>query len=317
MEYYFAPLEGVSGAEYRRAHHRWFPGVDKYYMPFISPTQDHIFTPRELRNVAPEANAGVPAVPQLLTKNAADFLWAAAGLKDMGYDEVNLNLGCPSGTVVTKGKGAGMLADPEHLERFLDEIFEKAEIAISLKTRLGMTDPEGFGRLLETFDRYPAKLLIVHPRVREDYYRHPVRTEYFEQAASHYSGRLCYNGGLFTPKDIAVVQERWPDVDCLMMGQGLLADPALVMRAKGLGALERDALRGFHDELYYGYLEAFKSGRNTVFHMKELWSYLCRIFDGGEKLFKQIKKAQDSSAYEAAVEQIFRTLPLRQEANWE
>lgn len=123
MQYYFAPLEGVTGSEFRRAHHRWFPGVDAYYMPFLSPTQDHVFTQRELRNVLPEHNQGFRAVPQLLTKNADDFLWCAGELAAMGYDEVNLNLGCPSGTVVAKGKGAGLLGAPEALDRMLDRIF--------------------------------------------------------------------------------------------------------------------------------------------------------------------------------------------------
>ena len=316
MEYYFAPLEGVGGAEYRRAHRRHFPGVDKYYMPFVSPTQEHRFTPRELRNISPEANEGVPAVPQLLTKNPVDFLWAAGELKAMGYDEVNLNLGCPSGTVVTKGKGAGMLADPGNLDRFLDEIFSKVDVPISLKTRLGLTDPEEFGPLLEVFSKYPAALLIIHPRVREDYYKHPIRMEYFQQAAQSYPGKLCYNGGLNTPGQIAAFSEAFPAVDQIMMGQGILADPALCAKAKSLPAPGADALRAFHDQLYHGYLAAFRSGRNTVFHMKELWSYLSRSFEGGEKLFKQIKKAQDTAAYEAAVDQIFRTLPLRQEAAW-
>ena len=123
MELYFAPMEGVTGPQFRRAHHIYFSGVDKYYLPFISPTQDHVFTPRELRNVGPQANEGIPAVPQLLTKNAGDFLWAAGELQKMGYEEVNLNLGCPSGTVVAKGKGAGMLADLEALDRFFQEVF--------------------------------------------------------------------------------------------------------------------------------------------------------------------------------------------------
>ena len=117
MEYYFAPMEGITGAEYRAVHHRHFPGVDRYYMPFITPTQDRVFTPRELRNISPERNAGYRAVPQLLTKNAGDFNWAAGELFAMGYDEVNLNLGCPSGTVVAKGKGSGLLGAPEALDR--------------------------------------------------------------------------------------------------------------------------------------------------------------------------------------------------------
>ena len=145
MEYYFAPMEGITGGEFRRVHHRHFFGVDKYYMPFISPTREHLFTQRERRNMDPEVNRGIPAVPQLLTKSAEDFLWAANALGEMGYEEVNLNLGCPSGTVVAKGKGAGMLAHPEELDRFLDQVFGGVRVKVSVKTRLGLESPEEFG----------------------------------------------------------------------------------------------------------------------------------------------------------------------------
>ena len=316
MEYYFAPMEGVTGARFRQAHHRHFSGVDRYYMPFISPTQDHILTPRELRNVSPEANEGVPAVPQLLTKNARDFLWAAGELAAMGYQEVNLNLGCPSGTVVAKGKGAGMLADPQGLDHFLEEIFSGTRIRVSIKTRLGLESPGEFSGLLEIFDKYPVALLIIHPRVRADYYRHPVRREEFRWAWERAKCPLCYNGGLVSAEDCARTGEEFPGMRGLMIGQGLLADPALARRARGGPGAGREELRAFHDQLYQGYLRDFASGRNTVFHMKELWSYLSRMFSGGEKLFKQIKKAQDTAAYEGAVDQIFRTLPLREEADW-
>ena len=316
MEYYFAPMEGVTGAIYRAAHHRWFPGVDKYYMPFLTPTQDHVFTPRELRNVLPEHNRGFTAVPQLLTKNAEDFCWAARELYAMGYEEIDLNLGCPSGTVTAKGKGAGMLADPEGLDRFLEEIFSRAEGNISLKTRLGMESQEEFPRLLEIFGQYPVSLLIIHPRVRRDFYREPVRMEAFEEALERYPGPVCYNGGLVTAEGCARFRARFPQVDRVMIGQGLLADPALVRKAKGGPGADRESLRGFHDQLYHAYLEAFGSQRNTVFHMKELWSYLSRLFEGAERPLKQIRKAADSAAYESAVDQIFRNCPLRRSADW-
>lgn len=316
MEYYFAPMEGVTGGLYRRAHSRHFPGIDCYYMPFITPTQDHVFTPRELRNVAPEHNRGFRAVPQILTKNPEDFNWAARELFAMGYDEVNLNLGCPSGTVTAKGKGAGMLADPEHLDYFLDGIYSQTNGNISLKTRLGMDDPEEFPRLLEIFSKFPVSLLIIHPRVRQDFYKHPVRMEAFEQALEQYSGTICFNGGLVTAEDCVKFQKKYPQVDHIMIGQGLLANPALVSQAKGLGAPEQNTLRAFHDELYHSYLEAFGSQRNTVFHMKEFWNYLSRLFEGAEKPLKHIRKAADSRSYEDAVEQIFRGCELRKDALW-
>ena len=109
MRYYAAPMEGVTSYLYRKAHSRYFKKADKYFMPFLSPSHDHIFTKKDLREIAPEHNEGLNAVPQLLTRRAEDFLWAAGELKKMGYREVNLNLGCPSGTVTAKGKGAGFL----------------------------------------------------------------------------------------------------------------------------------------------------------------------------------------------------------------
>ena len=317
MELYFAPMEGITGARYRQAHRACFGGADRYYLPFLSPTRDHLFTPRELRQVAPEANVGLNAVPQLLTREPADFLWAARALGEMGYGEVNLNLGCPSGTVVAKGKGAGLLADPPALERLLEGIFsgDLGGVRVSVKTRMGMADPEEFGPLLELLGRFPISLLIVHPRVREDYYRHPLRRAEFLALLPRLGLPWCWNGGV-TDRESYDQAASLPGVRGVMVGQGLLADPALARKLRGGPPAGRDELRQFHDLLYRGYLADFGSQRNTVFHMKEVWRYLSRLLDGGEKLFKQIKKAQDAPAYEGAVGRIFGELPLRDWADW-
>ncbi len=319
MDIFFAPMEGVTGPQFRRAHHNHFSGVDKYYLPFISPTQDHRFTPREIRNVGLEANQGMEVVPQLLTKNAQDFIWCARGLGDMGHREVNLNLGCPSATVVTKGKGAGMLRDPDGLERFLEEIFsaDLGALEISIKTRLGLESPEEFPRLAEIFSRFPISLLILHPRVRADFYKVPVRGEEFVKALPYLKCPVCYNGGIVTAAGCARLAAELPQIHSVMIGQGLAVNPALARQAKGGPPLGREELRTFHDQLYRTYLQDFSGERSTVFHMKELWGYFSRMFDGGEKLFKEIKKAQNARSYESAAARVFDTLPLRQEADWE
>lgn len=310
MEYFFAPMEGVTGALFRRTHHKFFPETDTYYLPFLTPTRDRVFTPRDLRETDPEQNQGFRAVPQLLTRDAGDFCWAANALFDMGYDEVNLNLGCPSGTVVSKGKGAGLLCDLPALEELLDGIFSHSHGPISIKTRLGMKDPNEFSALLELFSRYPIALLIVHPRVRQDFYREPVRRLEFVSIHQDYPGALCYNGGLLTVSDCSSLCHDFPTVHSLMLGRGLLRNPALVRQLKGGPPPNVKELQAFHDELYHSYLDAFRSERNTIFHMKELWSYLGSLFQDSDKLLKQIRKAQDAPHYEGAVNQIFRTLPL-------
>ena len=210
-----------------------------------------------------------------------------------------------------------MLAHPEELDRFLDQVFGGVRVKVSVKTRLGLESPEEFGPLLEIFEKYPLHLLIIHPRVRKDFYSEPVRIEAFSRALEMYSGPVCYNGGLVTAEGCCRFQERFPQVDRVMIGQGLLADPALAAKAKGEPPPDRKVLRAFHDELYQTYLEAFGSQRNTVFHMKELWSYLCRLFEGGDRLFKDIRKAQNSRDYEGAVARVFGELPMRKDALWE
>lgn len=162
----FAPLEGITGWIFRQVHHAMFPGLSRYYTPFFAPTADSPLTGRGLRDMHPDHNRGVPVVPQLLTNRAEDFIASARLLQDLGYKEVNLNLGCPSGTVVAKKKGAGFLSQPQALARFLDQIFQTLDVNISIKTRIGVENLEEWPPLLDLFQRYPICELIIHPRLR-------------------------------------------------------------------------------------------------------------------------------------------------------
>ena len=189
MRYYFAPMEGITDSVYRLLHHRFFPGVDSYYMPFLSPTVHRELTAREQRELPLADSVPFRAVPQLLTKVAEDFIWAAGQCRDRGYDAVNLNLGCPSGTVTAKGKGSGMLRQPDALDAFLDAVFSKTPVDISIKTRIGYEVAEEFPLLLEIFNQYPIKELTVHPRVRSAFYKGKPDMAAFHDAAE--KSRAC------------------------------------------------------------------------------------------------------------------------------
>jgi len=314
----FAPLEGITGAAFRRLHHKYFSGVDRYYTPFLSPTKEHLFTPREQREFFPEQNDGVWVVPQILTKVPEDFLWAAGELCAMGYGEVNLNVGCPSGTVTAKGKGAGMLADLDGLKRFLDTVYEAAPCPVSIKTRLGMEDPEEFGPILEVYNQYPISELIIHPRVRKDFYRHPVRMTAFEQAMTNSKNPVSYNGSIVTPEDHAACAVKYPGIKAIMVGQGLVSDPFLAGRIREETNSGRGVLRSFHDELFETYASQFGSRINAAKRMKDLWFYLIRLFAESERYGKKILKAKTVEEYELAVAAVFRELPLleRSKGGW-
>ncbi len=314
MRYYFAPLEGLTDSVYRRLHHKYFPGITRYYTPFFSPTVHRSLTPREQRELPPAEALGYTAVPQLLTKVPADFLWMAGVCRELGYREVNLNLGCPSGTVTAKGKGAGMLKDTDALDRFLYEVFENAPLDISVKTRLGFDSPEAFPALLEIFNRYPIKELTLHPRTRQDFYSGKVDMDAFDYAVKHSRAPVCYNGNLTHRQQIDAIAAAYPSVPAVMLGRGLIADPGMLSpNPRDVSLLEQ-----FHDALLEEYLEVFGGSRNAMFRLKENWRYLLSLFAGSEKLGKQLRKTTDIQEYRTITKQIFHTLPMRDRVlpNW-
>lgn len=310
MRYYFAPMEGITGVLYRTVHHRCFPGVDKYFIPFLSPSKDHVFTKKDLRELDPARNQGLTTVPQLLTCRAVDFIWAAGELAQMGYREVNLNLGCPSGTVTAKGKGSGFLRSPKELDHFLEEVFSHVEVAVSIKTRVGFQSPEEFEGLWAVFRKYPIAELTIHPRVRTDFYKGSVRLDTFAQAAASPFCPLCYNGDLVSATDCWNIGERFPTVGAVMIGRGLVGDPALITKVRGGSGADKETLRNFHNALYDGYTQDFGSRRNAMLRMKEVWFYLIHLFSDSEKYAKRLKKAADTAAFESCVSDIFQELEL-------
>ena len=312
-----APLQGITTYIYRRAHAEIFGGVDRYFMPFLSPAAEHIITDREMRDITPENNRGIVAVPQVMTRKAEDFLWAAGELAVMGYREINLNLGCPSGTVTAKGKGAGFLADPAGLDAFFEEVFRAGMpdgTSLTVKTRLGMKEEGEFPVLLEIYNRYPIAELTIHPRIREDFYKRPVRRDAFAAALENCRLPVCYNGDIVTAEDAVVIRERFPAVDALMLGRGLIADPALARKIRGGEAAGRQELEKFTCRLYREYQEAYGGRGQAAQRMKELWFYMIRLFDGGEKYAKKMRRVSRPEEYELLEAGIYRDLPLRKDA---
>ena len=306
MHYYFAPMEGLTDSIYRSAHHTYFGGVDRYYMPFLSPTVHRSLTNREERELPYAQSVPFTAVPQLLTKVAEDFLWAATVCADRGYSEVNLNTGCPSGTVVSKGKGSGMLRDTDELCRFLDEVFAKSVLPVSIKTRLGLESPGEFPAVLEIYNRYPIKELTIHPRVRKQFYDGNVDMEMFRYAAQNSRNRLCYNGDITSLAQIDALQAEFPQLGAVMIGRSLIADPGMLC-----GGTDKAALEAFMDELLARYTEAFGGSRNAMFRLKENWGMIHHRFDGCDKLWKRLRKTTDLQEYRSITAEIFHTLDLK------
>ncbi len=316
MQLYMAPMEGLTGYVYRNAYQKYYGGIDKYFTPFIAIRRLNL---SEINYILPVHYHNMQVVPQIYTNQADVFLGFAGELREYGYGTVNLNLGCPSGTVVAKKRGAGFLALPEELDRFLEEIFAACPLKISIKTRIGVESPAEWEHLLSIYEKYPMEELIVHPRIQKDYYNNTPNLAALKKAVEDSRQSLCYNGDIRTVADYQKITKQFPTVGKVMLGRGILGNPGLVGEIRAVlpgedaaasARLNKETLLAFHDDILHGYQSAMSGDRNTLFKMKELWFYLAGIFTGPEKYIKKIKKAQRIAEYETVVAALFREQEL-------
>ena len=310
--FYLAPMQEVTGYVYRNVYHAMFGDMDKYFTPFLAPTKKKILKTRDRKEIAPEHNHGMNVVPQILTNNAEQFLDTCNKLVDLGYREVNINLGCPAATVVSKKKGSGFLEDPDKLDRFFSEIFEQMSnypedrrFRISVKTRIGMEFSEEFEDIMKVYNRYPFSEIIIHPRLQKDYYNNHPNLEVFAEALEQCVHPVCYNGDIFTKEDYDVFCKRFPMVDRIMLGRGMVANPGLLREIKTGQTITTEELKQYHDRLYAGYREAMDCEKDALFKMKEVWFYLGKMFPESEKILNKVRKANKPEEYQEAVSRMF------------
>jgi len=310
MKLYFAPMEGFTDAVYRRVHARLFGCADKYFMPFISPSESLSFTRREMFDLSPAQNAGVPAVPQVLARSAKYFLGAARMLRDMGYPEINLNLGCPSGTVTAKGKGAGFLRDLDGLSRFLDEVCACPPLPLSVKSRIAMDSEEEWPRVLALLSRYPFTEWILHPRTGREQYRGAPREACFREAQEQAPFPVIFNGDLFTASEVRVFGARHPGAAGCMLGRGMMTNPALAREARGGGELTADEIASFHDALFREYLRIWPASA-AVGRMHAIMGYLAQALEYPPPLLRALRRATSEEAYADAAARLFAQSAVR------
>ena len=274
MNYYAAPMEGLTDRIWRQAHQRWFGAPEapvRYYAPFLSPPENRVLIKKKMAELEPAANPGVQVIPQLLAKDGELAAWMIGELRRM--------------------------------------VFSQAGGPVSVKTRLGVARAEEFGEILDVYNKYPLCELTIHPRVMKQLYRGQADREAFAAYLPACTAPVCYNGDVTTVDDLRALEAAFPGLSGIMVGRGLIADPALLRKAVGGPAASREELRGYHDELYHGYTEAFGMASCAVSRMKAHWFYLIHLFDGADALEKPLRKAREGWEYETVVNQIFACWP--------
>ena len=308
-ELLFAPMEGITLFRYRMIHHRMFPGAAEYYTPFIAPDSKGSFRPKYLRELTSDCNS-LRVIPQLLVNNAEAFCATAEKLRELGFGELNLNIGCPSGTVFSKHKGAGMLTDLASLDAVLDGIYSHAEqkgYRVSIKTRMGVHSTEEFPAILECYRKYPISKLIVHARCRDDFYRGEADLSGLASSIGECLFPVVYNGNIAAPEDLEKVSLAAPQIESVMIGRAAVSNPALFRWFKTGEQLRLEELKAFHDELVETWMEDGLSPAFTVERAKTLWTYMQELFPEAKREVKAVLKARNMPDYRIAAETLFRS----------
>ena len=306
MHLYFAPMEGISGYVHRNAHKAHFGQIEKYFAPFIVSDPTSGYGTKGFHDIMRENNPNITLIPQILSNNASDFLHTAQVIKQHGYHEINLNLGCPSRIVASKNRGSAFLALRDELDRFLDQIFSGAETHISIKTRTGKENHEEFYKLIDIFNQYPIKELIIHPRVQTDLYRNKPNLDMFRQGLTTLKMPVCYNGDIFTLKDYTEIQTAFPEVDVFMLGRGILTNPGLADLISRGKRIEMNTLISFHKDIYEGYREQLVEERKILGKMKETWFYMIQIFSNYHPYLYDLRRVTSLEAYEKVLARLFK-----------
>lgn len=335
MKFCFAPMEGITGYPFRNAFQQCFPGIDRFYTPFLSANDTFSFTTRELRDTDPVNNFVPDLVPQIITNNPEMFVWAIEEMVKLGYKEVNLNLGCPSGTVVAKGKGSGMLRNIDTLDEFFEETFDLLEkhgisytdtsvpesegsdikgsgVRISVKTRIGIYDSAEAESIIPVYNRYPISEVIVHGRVQKEFYRGEIHYDVFRSFIENSKHHLVYNGDILTKSDYEKICRMFPEIDTVMLGRGLLINPSLIREIQGGERASLEELKHFHETLLNNYIPEMGSDKNLLFKVKEYWSWLSKSFTDSERYMKDLRKAKNLAEYKAAVRNLTANCKLEQ-----
>ena len=301
MKLYYAPLEGITTYIYRNTHAQVFGGVDAYFAPFITPSDNEKISIKNMRDVLPERNSSINLKVQALTNRADSFFKFEDMITDLGYNEANINIGCPSGTVVKKGRGAGFLRDPEGIDQFLYEVFEKTGITVSVKTRIGYTSGNEMENLMKIYNKYPLDVLIIHPRVRDSFYKGIPDMEVFKSSYNVSANKVCYNGDIKSAADFNRITSEYPGLDSIMIGRGAVGNPAVFREIKGGEKLKTAELVEFTELLITNYNEVLKSDTFTLHKLKEIWMYVIDNFPQEKKLIKAVKKSNNLSDFLRAV----------------
>ncbi len=307
--YLLAPLQGFTDFIFRKCYHQYFGDIDEYYIPYISIGPGNKIRNSQFREIMPDNNRGIPVVPQILCGNAEELARLADEIKNFGYNQINLNLGCPYPMATNRGRGTGLLENPDMLKRVLDKLFANYDFRVSIKFRSGLKQEETIFEQLELLSSYPFEKMIYHPRTARQMYKGEANRNQFAEISRLISRPLVYNGDIRSKQDIDLIKTLVPNQAEWMIGRGILSNPFLIRQIEGNSPDKDEQTRmkqEFHQLIFDEYKKVIQDEGHLLIKMKSFWSYYSGAFNQPQKAYKPIKKASSLAKFTTAYQQVFK-----------
>lgn len=303
-----SPLQGYTDFRFRNAFHKYFEGIDAYYAPYIRLNGKLEIKPKYERDILPENNTGIELIPQVMCRDAEEFLFVAKYLQELGYEELNWNLGCPYPMVAKRGMGSGLIRHPEIIKSTLEKVFSASDINVSIKMRLGYESKEEIFDVLPILEKFPIKNIAIHPRVGKQMYKGEADLDTFQKCLDQTKHTVFYNGDITSVDSYNEIAKRFPKINNFMIGRGMIADPFLPGMIKNNTSEYPDnkieIFKKFHDTLYHEYEQALSGPSHLLMKMYHFWEYFIYLFPDAPKGLKKIKKAKSLRTYDEVVRSI-------------
>lgn len=305
-----SPLQGFTDFRFRNAQNKFFGGIDTFYAPYIRLNGKLIIKSSYERDLLPENNSSLECIPQIITNDADEFLFVAKYVQELGYKELNWNLGCPYPMVTKCGMGSGLISDSEKIRQILDKVHSESDIIVSMKMRLGYDTTTEILDVLPILDTFPIKNIAIHARIGKQLYKGGVHLDAFQNCVDTTKHKLYYNGDITTVAKFKEMQERFPTINHFMIGRGLISDPFLPSMIKN-NTTEHPKnklhlFEEFHDTLYESYSQSLSGATHILLKMHHLWEYFAATFSNPHKVEKNIRKAKSLKNYEQTVKEVFK-----------
>lgn len=306
-----APMQGLTELMFRKVYHRCFPGALDYAIsPFLSLTHGNLTEAWEkIDDVLPEPNRNsIPVIPQILGKESVEFIDLANRLFDIGYTEINWNIGCPMRRVTAKHRGSGILPYPDEVDRILGQVIPHLKPRLSVKMRLGLKSPDEIFNLIPVLNNYPLLNVTIHPRTGRQQYTGQVDLDTFSRALPLLHHKVIYNGDICTPADYRRISQRFPSIQEFMIGRGILYDPLLPLKIKKGQPDNPAATLHFVQELLNAIQELPIREESRMRKTKEYWCLIRRSLPITEQQAMTVLHAQSPQETTDRIQSLFLTL---------